>query len=294
MATTAPQAFEQFKARLTLTSKQRQALRERRERVKSLLAEDWAIESVSFGGSHARGSKIRPVLGTQGDVDIYVVLRGEERKYGGVFQPPPAKLLVDVKKTLDRHLRTPTVRADSPAVRITYDDMIVDVVPAFRRFLSDAFDIPYYTAWMVATPRGQQRVFRQLDETRGGNFKPLLRMIKHWKSVHRTIGLRSYHLETLAYEIFRQHDIDDYRIGLHTFFGEAQGAVQYHWSDPGGSGNRVTDYLTPRTANSAALMFKRAAERSARAIDARTWRREIAMWRSPLLLGSRFPAFTGS
>src|SRR6266511_3442184 len=80
-----------------------------------------------FGGSHARGSKIRPVLGRQGDVDIYVVLKGDERNYGGLLQPPPAKLLADVKKTLDRYLKTPKVRADSPAVRITYDDMIVDV-----------------------------------------------------------------------------------------------------------------------------------------------------------------------
>lgn len=294
MATTAPQAFEQFKARLTLTSKQREALRDRRDRVRSLLSDEWAIDTVMFGGSHARGSKIRPVLGRQGDVDIYAVLKGDERTYGGLFQPPPAKLLVDIKKTLDRYLKTPKIRADSPAVRITYDDMIVDVIPAFSRFLSDAFDIPYYKTWMVATPRRQQRVFKKLDDARGGKFKPLLRMLKHWKAVHHTIGLRSYHLETLAYEIFGRHEIDDYRIAVYTFFDEAQSAVQYHWNDPGGSGNRVTDYLTPATANRASQMFKRAAERAARAIEARTWRQELAIWRSPLLLGSRFPADTGS
>jgi hypothetical protein len=262
VATTAPQAFEQFKARLTLTNKQREALRERRERVGRLLADEWAIETVVFGGSHARGSKIRPVLGRQGDVDIYVVLDGKERTYGGLFQPPPAKLLVDIKKTLDRSLKTPKIRADSPAVRITYDDIIVDVVPAFARFLSDAFDIPYYKTWMVATPRGQQRVFKQLDDAREGKFKPLLRMIKHWKAVHHTIGLRSYHLETLAYEIFRKREIEDYRISLCTFFSEAKAAVQYHWNDPGGSGNRVTDYLTQSTANKATEMFNRAADQA--------------------------------
>jgi predicted nucleotidyltransferase len=294
VATTAPQAFEQFKTRLTLTSSQRAGLRERRDRVKNLLADEWAIETVLFGGSHARGSKIRSVLGRQGDVDVYVVLKSEERKYGGVFGPPPAKLLTDIKQTLDRSLKTPKIRADSPAVRITYDDMIVDVVPAFPRFLSDALDIPYYKTWMTATPRGQQRVFKELDDARQGRFKPLLRMLKHWKAVHHTIGLRSYHLETLAYEIFRKHAIDDYRVALHTFFDEARGGVQYHWNDPGGSGNLVSDYLTTSTANLATQMFTRAAERAARAIDAPTWRQEIAIWRSPLLLGSRFPAYTGS
>ncbi len=293
MATTAPHAFEQFKTRLTLTGKQREALRERRERVRILLSDEWAIDSVMFGGSHARGSKVRPVLGRRGDVDIYVVLKNDERTYGGRSEPP-AKLLVDIKKTLDRHLKTPKVRADSPAVRITYEDMIVDVIPAFPRFFGDAFDIPYYKTWKVATPRGQQRVFKLLDDARGGKFKPLLRMIKHWKAVHHTIGLRSYHLETLAYEIFRKYEIDDYRVALFTFFDEAKSAVQYHWNDPGGSGNRVTDYLTQSKAERATLMFERAAERAARAIYAKTWRREIAIWRSPLLLGPRFPAHTES
>jgi hypothetical protein len=37
-----------------------------------------------------------------------------------------------------------------------------------------------------------------------------------------------------------------------------------------------------------------ATERAARAIEARTWRQEIAIRRSPLLLGSRFPAYTDS
>lgn len=292
MPATAPHAFEQFKNRLTLTSKQREAVRERRDRVRDLLAEDWDVESVMFGGSHARGSKIRPVLRRQGDVDVYVVLNGSEKRYGGLFQPPPAKLLIDIKKTLDRSLHTPKVRADSPAVRITYDDMVVDVIPAFTRFLSNAFDIPYYKTWMTATPRGQQRVFKQLDDARSGRFKPLLRMLKHWKAVHHTIGLRSYHLETLAYEIFTKHEIEDYRYALHTFFSEAQSAVQYHWDDPGGSGNRVSDYLTNATANRATQMFKLAAERTGRAINAKTWRQEITIWRSSRLLGVRFPAYT--
>jgi len=293
MAASAPQAFLEFKTRLTLTAKQREALRDRRDLVRGYLAEDWSIENVVFGGSHARGSKIRPVSGRQGDVDIYVVLNGRHRTYGAPFAPPPAKLLTDVKKTLDRHLKTPKVRADSPAVRIIYSDMIVDVVPAFRHYFGDAFDIPYYKTWMTATPRGQQRVFKKLDSERDGHFKPLLHMIKHWKAVHPSIGLRSFHLETLAYEIFnRGEPVDDYRIALHTFFFRAAEFVQYPWNDPGGSCHRVTDYLTPAAKNNATTLFKAAAVRAAKAIEAPTWKTEIAIWRSPFLLGARFPAWT--
>jgi hypothetical protein len=69
---------------------------------------------------------------------------------------------------------------------------------------------------MTATPQRQQRVFKELDNARGGRFKPILRMIKHWKIVHSSVGLRSYHLETLAYEIFKQKPITDYREALRT------------------------------------------------------------------------------
>lgn len=292
MAATATQAFEEFKGRLTLTAKQRQDLRTRRDRIRGYLSEDWSIDNVVFGGSHARGSKIRPIQGRQGDVDIYVVLNSKHRQYGGLFQPPPAKLLQDVRRTLDRHLETPKIRADSPAVRITFTDMVVDVVPAFSRFLSDAYDIPYYRSWMTATPQRQQRVFRELDVARAGKFKPLLRMIKHWKALHHTVGLRSYHLETLAYEIFKSRPVDDYREALQVFFATAARDVRHHWKDPGGSGNRVTDYMTTPIANRASKMFELAAARAEKAIAAPTWAAEITLWRSPYLLGQRFPAWT--
>jgi SMODS domain-containing protein len=293
MAATAPQAFGQFASQLTLTHRQRLALRDRKDRIRNLLTPDWAIENVIFGGSHARGSKIRQAGGTQGDVDIYVVLNSNERNYGGLFQPVPAQLLRDIKKTLDRSLRTPRIRADSPAVRVTYEDMIVDVVPAFRRLLSDAYDVPYYRGWMKATPRAQERLFQELNRARAGKLKPFLRMLKYWKAIHRSVGLRSYHLETLAYEIFRRHPIDDYRLAFYTFFSNAQTMVQWSWNDPGGSGNRVTDYFNTEMASRATRMFRHAAIRAERAIDAKTWRQEIAIWRSPLMLGSRFPAYTG-
>jgi hypothetical protein len=46
-------------------------------------------------------------------------------------------------------------------------------------------------------------------------------MIKHWKAVHRSVGMRSYHLEVIALNIFERHAIDDYRLALWTFFDEA-------------------------------------------------------------------------
>lgn len=297
MAQTAPSAFAEFSTKLTLTSKQREALRTRRDQISSYVSGEWNVERVMFGGSHARGTKIRRVGTHQGDVDVYVILDGAERTYGSlVHRDPPIKLLADMRKTLSRSLRVTKIRADAPAIQITYSDMRVDVVPAFRQTAffgpGDGLDIPYGRNWRRATPLGQQRVFKQLDDAQSGRFKPLLRMIKHWRAVHPSAGLRSYHLEVLAFEIFRDRAINDYGESLAVFFREAARSVQYHVDDPGGSGSQVSDYLRGETVRRASLMFGRAAVLAQKAVDAPTWRQELLRWRSPALLGERFPAWT--
>jgi predicted nucleotidyltransferase len=294
MAGTAPQAFDEFAGRLALTKLQREALKSRRDTIRGYISADWRVMDAYFGGSHARGTKIRKLGDKQGDVDIYVVLADAHRAaYGGMWAKEPKQLLSDIKATLDKKLKTPSLRADSPAVRINYEDMIVDVVPSFRRSSwGTALDIPYYSQWMVATPKGQEKTFGDLHKARGYLLRPLIRMIKHWKAVHTSFPLRSYHVETLTYMIFESRPINDYRQGLLTFFESADTYVLYNWNDPGGSGNSVSAYMSSTARDQARSMFKEAARLARAAIEAPTWKEEIERWRSPSLLGSRFPAYT--
>jgi hypothetical protein len=88
-----------------------------------------------------------------------------------------------------------------------------------------------------AAPIGQKRVFAELEAKQGGRVEPLLRMIKHWRAKHRSIGLRSYHLEVLAYSIFSRETIDDYGVALWTFLNRAANDVKQHVLDPGESGH---------------------------------------------------------
>jgi hypothetical protein len=297
VAATAPAAFNEFARRLALTPTQRAKLRERRDLVLEYVSAEWTVDAVMFGGSHARGTKIRQVPGVQGDVDLYVILNEAHKRYGTFFHSdPPGKLLVDLRRTFARALVRTTLRADAPCVRVSYADMVVDVVPAFRVIpffgSSDQLDIPYKRDWRRATPIGQQRVFAELDAKQGGRLKPLLRMIKHWRAKHRSIGLRSYHLEVLAYNTFTREIIDDYGVALWTFFRHAASDVRQHVVDPGGSGNVVSDYLTRETAMRASKMFTVAATYAGRAVDASTYMEEIRRWRSPSLLGAQFPGWT--
>jgi hypothetical protein len=235
-------------------------------------------------------------MDARSDVDVYVVLdRRHKAEYGsGWGQQPPKQLLTDIKASLDKKLDTPAVRADSPSVRITYADMLVDVVPAFSRLFGGSYDIPYYDRWMTATPDAQRAAFTQLNSTCGGLAIDLVRMLKHWKAQHPSFGLRSYHLEVLAYDALKSERPADLRTGMAELFRGCAWRADYSWNDPGGSGTSVTAYASADRRAAAKKMLQRAADRADQALDASTWKAEIDIWRSPSLFGStRFPAYTG-
>lgn len=298
MASTAIKAFEEFKGRNALTAAQRKNIRDRKERIRRYLADDgWVAPTAIFGGSHARRTKVRLPNDAKADVDIYIVLDPSHKSaYGGFFKPPPKQLLSDIKASLDKKLTTPTVRADSPSVRIRYDDMDVDVVPAFRRHVlfGGGLDIPYYDDWMIATPESQGAVFSKLNQKTGYRAVHIMRMLKYWKAVHPTFPLRSYHLEVLAYHVFSANAPTDYREAIAGFFEHAQSYVRYAWDDPGGSGNSVSSYMTSTQRDAAISMFSTAATRARAAIDKQTWSAEIAVWRSSGMFGTRFPAYSST
>jgi hypothetical protein len=297
MASTATSAFSEFKNRNALTTAQRQAIRDRKNTVKRYLTTDgWDVQAAIFGGSHARGTKVRLPNDQKTDVDVYMILNPSYKaNYGGIFGQPPSQLLSDIKASLDKELNTPSVRADSPSVRIRYDDMDVDVVPAFRRGWlvgGNGFDIPYYNDWMIATPEEQRTAFSQLNGQLSFRLIHLVRMLKYWKAAHPTFPLRSFHLEVLAYNYYGQHPPSDYRNPIAGFFGHAKNSVRYACNDPGGSGRFVSDYMTTSQRDLAISMFSAAESRAKSAINKPTWEGEIAAWRSSTMFGSRFPAFT--
>ena len=292
MAVTAPQAFDQFASALLLTDSQRNALRARREAIRGYLRADWTIREIIFGGSHARRTQIRPSADSRSDVDLYVILSSTHRSAYDGWGRRPTDLLDDFRRSLAYRLDTPTVRRSAPAVRITYADMLVDVVPAFRR-PDGRLDLPYQDApsgWLVATPEQQAALFTSLNGRCGHLLKPVIRMAKHWRSLHPSLGLRSYHLEVLAYGAFYyQGGTFDLRHGVRHFFEEAEWRVRGDIWDPGGSGNSVSDYLSLPGRIRASQMFGKAASSARAAINAPDWATEIAGWRR--LLGSRFPAY---
>lgn len=284
-------AFDDFVGRLSLSPVHRRTLHSRRDVLRGYLADEWDVRRVLFGGSHARGTKISPVGDKQGDLDVYFVLAPRLRwHYGMLSGHTPSDLLIDVRQTLKRHLSTPSLRADSPCVRIRYSDLDVDVIPAFESWLDSSLLIPYYKGWLRATPDKQRKLFTSLNQRQGARFLPMVKMIKHWNRVHPTAGLRSYHTEIMALRIFRLRDIESYASALVTYFEKAARLVTRPLSDPCGSRSAVTQYLSPEKAAHAQEMLQRAARLAQAARDEESPSRAIDAWRSDSLFGPRFPA----
>lgn len=294
VATTAAGAFEQFASNLELMRSHRDAIWSHRRSIERILGNHWSINRTLFGGSHARRTKKWVPAGVKSDVDLYVVLSsGHRNAYDGFFGPQTDALLDHIKSTLTNELKTPTIRRGSPCVRVTYTDgILVDVVPCFERgWFYSGLDIPYRNKWRTATPEQQGRVFTELNANRDGLLKPLVKMLKHWRDQHPSLsGFRSYHLETLAYNIFRQHSLTDYRTGVRDFFANAPSYLQHQWVDPGGSGASVSGYMSQAARQNATTSLTNAGRQAEHAISGtKTWEDEITAWRK--LFGNRFPPY---
>src|SRR3954447_25647972 len=109
MATTAPGAFDEFASKLELTTTHRNAIKRHRSAIEAYLKLDWSVDRVFFCGSHRRRTKKRVAKGPPSDVDLYVVLHSAHKNpYGGYFGQAPKQLLVDIRATLVKQLKTPT------------------------------------------------------------------------------------------------------------------------------------------------------------------------------------------
>lgn len=290
MATRPLAAFDQFKTSLEPTSAQKQTISSRKDTVRGYIATEWLLSSATFGGSYGRDTKVRAPADGKSDVDIFFVLDRDYRENysGGYYSKQPGALLDDIKTTLDKSLETPRVRRDAPAVRITYRDLLVDVVPAFRRWDGD-LDIPRGSSWMRATPEKQARVFSDLNANRGYRLKPLIKVGKYWLGQHPSLGMRSYHFEAMVYEHFSDYELSDYRYGAVSMFSGLAWRVKHYVNDPGGSGSDVAGYMGQGARQNAADRFQTAANAAQAAIDDPTYEGEITRWRK--LFGPRFPSY---
>lgn len=292
MATTIKQSFEQFKSNLEITGLQKETVSIRQQNIRDVIAGQLTVLDSFLTGSYSRSTMIAPLA--EADIDIFVVLDPKYYYHYNNQNGGQAGLLDYVKSALKKtYTRTPDISRNGQAVTIRFEDFVVDVVPSFRRE-GGGFLMPnsITQSWISTDPKKHVEISSAANLAHGGNYVPLVKMIKSWNKSHSSY-FRSFHLEVLALEILNNVSITDYPSGLRYYFSKGVSLISQKNLDPAGYGGDIGSYLdSQEIVREAVDRFQRAYELSAKAeslgnegyIDS-----AVTKWRT--LLGNYFPTY---
>jgi hypothetical protein len=284
MARTIEQGFRQLRSSLEITDLQASTVAVRQRKVREVLEEQLDVSDSFLTGSYMRSTMIAPLK--RADVDIFMVVDSGYFDTNG-----QASLLDRVKRALKRHYKTPDISRNGRAVTITFDDFIVDVVPGFHR-QGGGFLIPdsVRKEWVATDPQLHVEIFAETNKVHGGDFVPLVKMLKAWNRTHGGL-LRSFHLETLARHLLTNVTISDFPSGCRWFFDKARDQLEVQLEDPAGYAGPVGYISAADLAGAKSRMetaFKRAAAAEQLALQERI-ADAFEQWR--LIFPEHFPAY---
>ena len=125
------------------------------------------------------------------------------------------------------------------------DDFSIDMVPSVGT--SDGNYIIYdsHNQQEIRTnPKKHNKIVSELNHKNKELLVPLIKLIKRWKQENADEILKSFHLEMLTVEVFRQKDLTNLLKGLSKFFEEAYKHIEdeKELTDPIG-GHDISGYL---------------------------------------------------
>ncbi len=289
-------AFKKFKSRLELSPTEQQDASKRQKDVRETIDEDFDVDTSFLTGSYGRHTKTKPLK----DVDIFFVLGSDETHR---LDRPPAEILDDFKKTLTDayglsavdpdgdNRRCVTVEFDS-AVPTAADDgkvLSIDAVPAFTS--GSAYKIPdrHLGQWIKTDPKIHKQKASDKNKEMGGEWVPLVKMLKAWNRAQGKPIKPSFLIEVMALDLV-QPPFTTFPDEVRRFFAAAHDAIVNEWPDPAGYGPPVSDQMTGArliTAQDALRNADKAAARAARLESQSKQGDALRAWRD--LLGDYFP-----
>ncbi len=229
-----------------------------------------------LSGSYARGTKNYPL----NDIDVMVVMDGTglfawskgqllDAEVNGaghdenpILQHLDDQQLLSSKKVLrlfhdalkESHSSS-RISKDSQAINVWLKsyNMGIDIVPAFHIKPRDGSQDLYYIpaggnneGWLKTNPKIDNRISEMFVQKYGEGFKNLVRLIKYWNDVYNSGRLRSYHLETVIWYVFMNHEgvIKNYEHGIKYFFDNCSTFLAVPCPDATEIGDPVDQYLT--------------------------------------------------
>ena len=286
MPYTANYAFDLFFENINLPGDHRSVAADRRERIISLLKNDFDIlDSFATGSIPAYTA-----LKAHADLDIMVVLHYSKHVKGKT----PSEILAAVQQSLAEY-RT-GVRRNGQAVTLYYNSWPnVDVVPVSRTVNKDGsvnhYNVPDMNTeqWIMSRPRTHSNALEARNGSYGSEFKKIIKMIKWWNLRHSSL-LRSYHIEAIALNVL-DGKFSDYSWEVLQFFDKACQLIKGPlWHETG----LADDYLDWEGRQEILKRLSRASEKATAAWHATYMNncdeeKAINLWRE--IFGDKFPSY---
>jgi hypothetical protein len=234
------------------------------------------IDGDFISGSYSRGTKIHPL----DDIDIMMVMDGNglcainkgsivnaEVRSGNSEDNPilnhlgfnnllSSKKIIDLfSSALRESYPASTVAKDGQAVNVWLEsyNLGIDIVPCFHIIPRDGSQEYYYIpeggiseGWISTNPNIDKNISEAFVRRFGDNFKNFVRLIKFWNEKKNSGRLRSYHLETVIWQVMRNYSqaITDYGHSVAYFFENCHDHLSNNCPDATGIGDSVDKYLS--------------------------------------------------
>ncbi len=259
MATTIISSFQKLKENLEITGLQKSIVSTRQENVRNAIDSEMDVLDSFLTGSYSRSTMIAPL--SESDIDIFIVLDPEYYSTDG-----QVNLLEKLRKILLKtYTKTPKISRNGQAVTITFNDFIVDVVPAFNR-KGGGYLIPNSKnkTWIATNPKTHVEIMTAENKKHKDNLVPIVKMIKRWnKNINN--DFMSFYLELLAIEIFSNVTISNFSSGMRYFFDKGREKIKYKVSDSVEYGDKINGLRNCRTVDNAVSRFETAYNRAIKA-----------------------------
>ena len=288
------EAFATYKSRLEISPTEQADASRRQKDVRGVVQESFDVDHDFLTGSYGRHTKTKPLK----DVDIFVVMGEKEKQRRDKH---PSNILDDLEACLIYAYGKDQVERDRRCITVwfqkrnqTQDEdgkvLSLDVVPAFA--CGSDYEIPDETLglWIKTNPALHAEKATAKNKELGGNWVPLVKMLKGWNRNAGKPIRPSFLVEVMALDLV-DGPFNNFPDESRRFFAAAADTVGDAWPDPAGLGPPVSDEMTFTLVASARSALEEAERSAARAYRAEQQGRQgeaLAVWKS--IFGKYFPA----
>jgi hypothetical protein len=289
MATTTAKAFDEFKAKLELTSIQEDLNNARLSTTTGYLknsfpaSSDMPLQRARLMGSAGRGTIIRPI----DDIDVLAIFENKNEIFEQ-YRHNSQQFIYRIRDALNKY-QVEIVGTRGQAVRLFYKQKPhVDIAPVFK-WRSGGYALPDGKGgWLTTDPDEHDAYIARRHSELSDRLKPLIRIFKRWNNEHSKY-LKSFHLEVMVANIFTSLGSDS-RDASEKLFKWAQNNITV--SDPAGHSGDLSSYLSYTNRQNLMSNLEASRQRAAKANKAERegdHEEAIRLWR--IIYGDEFPAY---